>query len=108
MRGVTARMGRDDVGPIGATDRRCWQRRRLSRALALRGSPRWFDPADPAHDSVAAAWATTDEMADWVRHDLRDVVRELAALATKAQAAERELWFWWPVYCPDAPSSTDQ
>jgi hypothetical protein len=48
-------------------------------------------------DSVVAAWATTDEMVDWDRGLVRNVVRELAALATKAQAAERELWFWWSV-----------
>ena len=48
-------------------------------------------------DSIAAEWAMTDEMVDWDRDDVRDVIRELAGLATKAQVTERELWFWWSV-----------
>jgi hypothetical protein len=46
-------------------------------------------------DAVAAAWAKTDEMAGWDRDDVREVIRELAALSIKARATERDLWFWW-------------
>jgi hypothetical protein len=46
-------------------------------------------------DAAAAAWAKTDEMADWDRDDVREVIRELAALSVKARATERDLWFWW-------------
>ena len=48
-------------------------------------------------ESVGERWARTEELSAWEPGDVRDVVRQLAALAAKARETNQELWFWWAV-----------
>jgi hypothetical protein len=48
-------------------------------------------------ESVAERWGRTEEMAAWEPEDVREVVRELAALAIRAREANQAVWFWWSV-----------
>jgi hypothetical protein len=48
---------------------------------------------DPAR--VAKQWHDTDEIRDWRAEEVLEVVKELAALARRANAADSRLWFWW-------------
>jgi hypothetical protein len=46
-------------------------------------------------DSAADAWGASEEMAEWERDEVREVVGELAKLARQAREANQQLWFWW-------------
>lgn len=45
--------------------------------------------------TVAERWHGTEELAAWRPDEVQAVVRELAALARRAAAESRELFFWW-------------
>lgn len=49
--------------------------------------------------SVAERWVATDELAadGWEAGEAATVLGELADLARRARAEEREVWYWWSI-----------
>jgi hypothetical protein len=47
--------------------------------------------------SVARRWVATEELRldEWQFEDCERVLREVSALARRAQEEQRDLWYWW-------------